>query len=404
VTAPVASGDLLWVDAGGGASGDMILGALIDLGVPVRAIRDPLRTLPLEGWTLSARRIERAGLVLRQARVGLRRGAGAGGRTWRDIRKVIESGDIPAEPRRRALRVFRRLIEAEAEVHGRSPEQVHLHEAGAVDAIVDVVGACVGLDRLGVRRIVVSPLTTGFGSIRCSHGTYPVPAPATTLLVRGVPVRGGAIETERLTPTGAAILTTLADGYGPLPAMVPRAVGYGAGARDLGDDPNALRMVLGEPLAPTRERDAVRVVEFEVDDATPQLLAWAVERCLADGALDVFTTPVLMKKGRAGHLVTVLVRPTDFGRIAERILAETPTLGLRYRDERRVELERERVRVPTPYGKIAVKVGRIGSTLKAWPEFDDCATRAAQHGVPLREVQESALVAWRASKRSRRKR
>jgi uncharacterized protein (TIGR00299 family) protein len=401
------TGGILHVDAGGGASGDMILGALLDLGVPLRVLREALTGLPVGGFTLSSRRVERAGLILRKATVRVRRSAPRHRRTWAGIRKLVEAGGLAPEVRDAALAIFRRLFEAEAEVHGRPLDRVHLHEAGGIDAIVDVVGACVGLHRLAPARVVVSTLTTGFGTVRCDHGVYPVPAPATALLVRGTPVRAGAIEAERLTPTGAAILTTVADGWGPLPAMIPRAVGYGAGDRDLGADPNALRMTLGEPLGgvlPTGSSGAdaeVRVVEFDVDDATPQSLAHVAERLLADGALDVTTTPTVMKKGRAGHRLTVLVRPDRLGAVAERILRETPTLGLRYRDERRIELGRETVRVRTAYGAVTVKVGRLGDEPKAWPEYEDCAALAARKGVTLRAVQEAALAAWRVRSKPR---
>jgi hypothetical protein len=390
---------VLFIDAGAGASGDMILGALVDLGVPLAPIRRALGSLPMGGWSIGSRRVRRAGISACKIEVRLRgRGRERG---WREIRRIVAGGDLKPEVRDRALGVFRRLIEAEAKVHGTSADRVHLHEAGATDAIVDIVGACVGLAHLNPAQIVVSPMTTGYGTVRCRHGVYPVPGPATALLVRHAPVRSGDVEAERLTPTGAAILTTIAGRWGWMPPLRPLAVGYGAGDRDLGEHPNLLRMVLGdgEPTVPApahAEHAEVLVVEFSVDDATPQLLAFATERLLAAGALEVYTAPVVMKKGRPGHHVTALARPAAAPDIFDVILRETGTLGLRYRNESRVELRRSMERVVTPFGPVNVKVGYLGpSQRKPWPEYEDCAEIARRRGVTLREVQLAALRAVR---------
>ena len=388
---------ILFVDGTSGAAGDMVLGALVDLGVPLARIRRVLESLPVEGWRLSSRRVTRAGLTARKISVRL---AGAHpGRGWREIQRILKAGDLEPTVRDRALRIFRRLIEAEAEVHGVAPERVHLHEVGGIDAIVDIVGACVALDHLAPDRIVVSTLTTGAGTVRCAHGIYPVPAPATARLVRGVPVRGGDIEVERLTPTGAAILTTVADAWGPLPVMRPSKVGHGAGDRDLGDDPNFLTMILGHSaLAATRSGGSAEalVLEFNVDDATPQALAYASERLLRDGALEVYTTPVHMKKGRSGHQITVLAEPDHLEIMAAIVLEETSTLGLRYRRVGRIELERSRVKVKTRHGTVRVKVGHLdGRAIQAWPEYEDCAAIARRRNVPLKEIQQAALETWR---------
>ncbi len=384
----------------------MLLGALVDLGVPVAALRRALETLPLEGWSIRARSIERCGLKLRKVDVRVR--GHEHGRGWRELKRILEGGKLTPLVRQRALRVFRRLIEAEAEVHGVSADEVHLHEAGATDALVDIVGACVGLQELGVERIVVSPLTTGFGQVRCEHGVYPVPAPATALLVRGVPVSGGDVEGERLTPTGAALLTTLADAWGPLPAMRPEAVGYGAGDRDFGATPNALRLIVGRPdppPAPAAELLEIAVVECTVDDSNPQAVAYAAGRLLACGALEVFTTSVTMKKGRVGHNLTVLGRPALVRELTAVLLQETSTLGVRIRTERRVELERRIDRVTTDYGAVRVKVGLLaGSEVRAWPEYDDCAALATRNGVSLWDVQRAALAAHARPRAARRRR
>jgi uncharacterized protein (TIGR00299 family) protein len=382
----------------------MILGALVDVGVPLARLRRALATLPLQGWTLRSRRVDRCGISARRVEVGVRRGADVPARRFSDVRRIVDGGELPAPVRDRALAIFRRLFEAEARVHGGDWRRVHLHEAGAIDAIVDVVGAAFAVGELGVTRVVVSPLTTGFGRVRCSHGIYPVPAPATLELVRDHPVASGEIETERLTPTGAAVLTTLADAWGPLPAMRPLAVGYGAGRRQLEREPNALRAVLGEsaadgsPFSPLDEE--VAVIELAVDDATPQALAHAAERLAERGAIDVRTTPTVMKKGRSGHALTVLARPADVAALADLLFAETTTLGLRVRHERRIVLERSTVRVATRHGSVRVKVGRReGRAVQAWPEYDDCAMLARRRGVALADVQQAALESYRRKRR-----
>ncbi len=401
---------ILYVDATAGAAGDMILGALLDLGVPLSRVRDALASLPIRGFSLSSRRVVRSGLAARKAVV--RVADAAEERGWRDIRRILERGRLDPAVRERALRIFRRLIEAEAEAHGKTPDEVHLHEAGAVDAIVDVVGACVGLHELAPDRIVVSRVTTGSGRVDCRHGSYPVPGPATAALLRGAPATGGDAEGERLTPTGAAILTTIADGWGTLPPGRILATGHGAGDREFEDRPNVLRMFLVESERAPAARPAaspveppgagVLVLEVTLDDAPPQVVAYAAERLLAEGALDVFTTPVHMKKGRTGHLLTALARPDRLEALAAVVLRETPTLGLRYRREERIELERRTISVTTPYGRVRVKEGILdGKPLNAWPEYEDCARLARSRSVPLRQVQEAAIVAYGAPRAHR---
>jgi len=398
---------LLFVDGGAGAAGDMILGALIDLGVPVARLKRVLGTLPLTGWSLRSRRIERHALVGRK--VDIRISEPQPHRGWKAIERIVKAGDLEPAVRDRALEVFRRLIEAEAEVHGLPVGRTHLHEAGAADAIIDVVGACYGVHHLGVERVVVSPMTTGHGTVICQHGTYPVPAPATLLLVRDCPVVAGDIEVERLTPTGAAILTTLADTWGPMPSMRPARVAYGAGDREFDDHPNFLRMILGQgdavPIATGPDASAVLVLETTVDDVPPQTLAHACERLFELGAFEVYTSAVVMKKGRSGHLITVLGRPEQFDELSACLVAETSTLGLRYRIEQRLELDRESRRVRTPWGQVRVKVGRAGNRqIRAWPEYEDCAAIARGHGLTLGEVQRAALDAFKSRKKKSTKR
>ncbi|ANM29205.1 hypothetical protein ABI59_05770 [Acidobacteria bacterium Mor1] len=401
---------VLYIDArSAGAAGDMLLGAAIDLGVSPAQVRKALEGLPLSGYRLSSRRITRASLRVRRVHVRLD-GDHHAHRGWREIRRILSKSGLAPAVRRRAEAVFRRLLEAEAEVHGKTFDSVHLHEAGGIDAIVDVVGTCFALDRLAPDRIVVSPMRTGFGQVRCAHGVYPIPAPATALLCRGVPVFAGDIPGEHLTPTGAALLTTLADEWGEMPAMTPETIGYGAGSREREDDPNALRMVLGHSGDVVEEGagDEVVVLEWAMDDIDPQRLAHACERLLEAGALDVTTAAVTMKKGRSGHALTALCAPGDFMSLSDLVFRETGTLGLRYRRERRRVLPRETARVKTPYGAVTLKVGILdGEIVRAWPEHDECATLARKKKVSLEAVREAALRAYRelpAKKRLARKR
>ena len=409
---------VLWIDAVAGGSGDMLLGALVDAGVPVGILRDAVGSLPLRGWTLDARRVMRGGIAAVKVDVGVSGGDpdrhvarpadGPGpfhdehhGRSRSEIRRLLESGGLPAAVREAALRTFDRLFEAEGAAHGIDPSAVHLHEAGADDAIIDIVGTCAGIAHLAPDRIVVSPVTPGWGTVECAHGTYPVPGPATAHLLRGVPLSGVDAKGERLTPTGAALLTTLAGGWGALPAMVPTAIGYGAGSRDFPERPNCLRLVVGDAEAGARAlpgEGQVLVVECTLDDATPQAIAFAVERAFAAGALDAFIVPVVMKKGRSGHLLTVIARPERFESISDAMLRDTTTIGVRFRREGRVELDRAIATVETPWGPIRVKAaGRDGEVWHAWPEFDDCAEAARRSGASLLDVQQGALAAFRAA-------
>jgi len=415
---------VLWLDATAGASGDMILGALVDLGAPFAVVKRAVASLGLRGVRLSRHAVVRGAVAAtkidvliaghahddRHVHTGRRRPGDVHGRTLGAIRKIIATAPIDPTVRDRALVVFRRLVAAEGEAHGLAAKSVHLHEAGAADAIADVVGVCAALHEIGPDRIVVSPLTTGSGTVACAHGLYPVPGPATSLLVRGAPLSGIEAVGERLTPTGAAILTSIANAYGGLPSMTLKGVGHGAGARDDPERPNSVRAMLGVRAIPDRGRSAtplapgVIVVEFTVDDATPQLLAYAIERLFAAGALDVHTTPVQMKKGRAGRQVTALVRPEDFDAVTRAALTETTTFGLRFRAEGRVELERAIEKIPTPYGAIRVKVGRLaGSEIHATPEYEDCAAAARKHRVPLLVVQQAALSKRGAARQVARK-
>ncbi len=392
---------ILYIDAFAGASGDMILGALVDLGVPLKVIREAVMSLPVSGWRLSTRRVNRQGIAARLVRVGTPPEGPCRG--WKEISRILRAGSLHLPVRDRALLIFRRILEAEAKVHGVPFEKVHLHEAGALDAIIDVVGACAGLNHLAPDRIMVSPLVTGSGTVRCRHGEYPVPAPATLRLIEGVPSTSGDLPGERLTPTGAAILTAVADDWGAMPAMALRKTGYGSGTRDFPDRPNVLRMMLGD-AAGSGSADEVVVLECTLDDTVPQIIAHTAGRLLDEGALDVWTTPVHMKKGRAGLAITVLARENRFQALAWILLEETGSLGLRYRRESRLELDRESTAVRTRFGTIRIKTGFLaGSPARSWPEYEDCAKAARSRNVPLREVQDAALLAWHKKQEKNRR-
>ena len=393
-----------YFDCFSGASGDMILGALVSAGLTPETLRADLARMPVGDYELKIHDVTRQGFAATKVDVTLT--GTAGHRRLQDITNIIATADLPLVVRDRARRIFVRLAEAEAKVHGTTPDQVHFHEVGAVDAIVDIVGAVVGLHRLGVERVVCSPIPTGSGTITCRHGVMPIPAPATAELLAGVPIAECNETGELTTPTGAAILTTLADGYGPLPAMTIRRIGWGAGTREGAHRPNILRLFVGEPgeaamsaaeqEALSQTADEIVVLEANLDDATGEQIGHAFEALFAAGALDVYTTPITMKKNRPGVLLSVLA-PFDKQRACEGVLfAETTTFGIRRSICSRRKLARSIETVSTRFGDIRVKVGRGGGEPIAAPEYEDCARAARERGVPLRDVMFEARRAWQA--------
>lgn len=385
-----------YFDCFSGAAGDMILAALVHAGLELEILRALLPKLGLTGVQIDAQRVQRGGLAATHVEVRVDPQAACAHRHLPDILGLIDRAGLPERVAARARRVFTRLAEAEAAVHGVDVGRVHFHEVGAADAIVDVVGACVGIDTLGLERIICSPIPTGTGTVRCAHGVLPLPAPATAELLRGVPLAACDEPAELTTPTGAALLTTLAEGYGPVPAMRVESIGYGAGMREGQTRPNVLRLLVGE-LDETVHEPAERIVvlETQVDDATGQTVAHALGRALEAGALDAFAVPILMKKGRPGQLLTVLCQPADADALAGVLFRETTTFGVRRHECIRSVLARAQVTVTTPFGSIRVKVGtRGGETIQAWPEYEDCAAAARAHGVALRTVQEAARREW----------
>jgi uncharacterized protein (TIGR00299 family) protein len=393
----------LYFDCFAGVSGDMLIGALIDLGVDLDALSNQLSSLGLSAYQVKAERVKRSGIAAVKFNVEVDEGKQPS-RKLADISEVINRSELSAQVKARSIQIFERLAEAEAQVHGSTRERVHFHEVGAVDSIIDTVGAMIGLDMLGVDRFFASPLRLGHGLVQTQHGLMPVPAPATAELVRGVPVYAGEIEGEFVTPTGAAIVTALCEGFGPLPEMEITRVGYGAGSRDPKGFPNALRIVMGDVSESSAKvenesrylSDSVMVVETNIDDMNPQAYGFVMERAFALGALDVFIIAAQMKKARPGTLLTVLCEPAKTDSIIEMLLRETTTLGVRYYESKRRVLERAIETVETEYGEVRMKVARAGDrTLHFLPEYDDCARLATGHGKPVIEVQSAAIAAYR---------
>ena len=428
---------VLYFDCFSGASGDMIVGALIDAGVPLEAIRGSLGSLSIDREVVWTERVTRAGISATQfcvrgeaaaldhahdherddshaARPSRRRAAGEshvevageshhhsqGHRTLPEIYGLIDGSRLSAAGKDRAKSLFARLGEVEGAIHGTPPEAVHLHEVGALDSIVDIVSAVCALESIGADRIVSSPLNVGSGTICLSHGLYPVPAPATVRLLEGVPIYAGPQRTEMVTPTGALLVTSYATEFGPIPAMRVKQTGYGAGARDLPDTPNVLRVLIGESDS-TAPSHSVAVIEAEIDDMNPQIFGIVMDRLLAEGALDVFYTPIQMKKNRPGTLMSVIAVPSARERLTSTIFRETTTIGVRYREMTRECLDRETQTLATPLGPVRFKVARRnGEILNASPEFDDCVRLAEQTGRSVKDVQAAATKAWLDSQRS----
>jgi len=391
---------IAYFDCFSGVSGDMILGALVDAGLEVERLKAELARLPLSGYRLSAHTVQRRGL--RGTHVEVEVSEKGMERHLHEIKEIIESSDLPDEVKARSLTIFRRLAEAEARVHGISIERVHFHEVGAMDAIIDVVGAVVGLWLLGVERVYASPVHVGRGTVRCAHGTLPVPAPATQELLREVPIYGRDVEAELVTPTGAAILTTLVKEFGKefgsAPPMQVEQVGYGAGSRDL-PLPNLLRVSIGETTEEARgyEEDLVTLIEANIDDMNPQWYEHVTARLFDAGALDVFLTPIQMKRGRPAVQLSALVAEQHVVDALDILFAETTTIGVRACPMRRWKLRRERVVVKTRYGPIGVKVARRGeAVMNVAPEYRECQRIAEEQGVSLKEVFQLAQEAARA--------
>ena len=423
---------VIYFDCFSGAAGDMILGALLDAGVPLDAVRAALGSLGID-HDIEAARVVRAGVSATHLKV-VPRGATAAGehrhahahdhghahghshahgrehapgedghRTVAEIAHLIDHSALSPAGKARASSMIQRLAEAEAAIHDIPVSEVHLHEVGAVDSIIDIVGIVSALEWLGIEDIVSSPLNVGGGTVTIAHGTYPVPAPATLRLLAGVPTYGGEVQSELVTPTGALVVSTYAKAFGPLPAMTVEKSGYGAGTKDFAGRPNVLRVIIGERhavgRAEPRGSDVVKI-ECAIDDMNPQLFGPVFDRLFAAGALDVYTTPIQMKKGRPGVLLTVLGRPDDRPALCDILFRETTTIGVRFETMARETLERRSEDVTIAGGVIRIKVAtRHGEVVNAAPEFDDCVRVATVTGQSVKAVQAEALRAWFAHAR-----
>lgn len=440
---------IAYIECFSGISGDMFLGALVDAGVPADLLREAVRALNL-GAELQISRVDRSGITSTKVDVVINgepdrpresaqpahhvhshqhghahqhehrhpdgtvhshdhahddepahehgnNSAHAHGRHLSEIKKIISAAPISSKARQTATAVFDALGAAEAKIHNVPVETIHFHEVGAVDAIVDIVCAAVGSEALDVDRFIVSPLNVGGGTVVCAHGTFPVPAPATVELLKGAPVFSGEIQKELVTPTGAAIVSTLAHSFGPMPPMTLDFSGYGAGSRNFPSHANVVRITVGESQIPQQSssdlpRDEVVVLEANIDDLNPQLFGYVAEQALAAGALDVFATPVQMKKSRPGTLITLLAKPGDAERIARLVFRETSTIGIRTRREQRYVLPRRHEAVQTQWGEVRMKIAQIkGSVSNYSPEYEDCRRIAEQHHVPLKHVMQEAI-------------
>lgn len=383
---------VIYVDAFSGASGDMILGALLDLGVPLEAMEEPLKRLPMGQWEFRVARESRHHIHGTRVHVQVYPQAHEH-RTHAQIREMLLQSALPQGVKDRSLRIFNELANAEARVHDKAPEQITFHEVGAVDSIVDIVGAVLGFEWLKPHKVVVSALPLGKGFVHAHHGTLPVPAPATIELLRGVPVYQGDEEAELVTPTGAAILKEVAQEFGDMPPMKPQKVGYGVGSKDLPRRPNLLRMILGESEALGLREDWV--LEANIDDMNPEFVEHLMDRLLEAGALDVGWCPMVMKRGRPGGLLKVLVEGRNRDSVSEVILMESTSIGLRAHAVERQCLERRYEEVETPWGKARVKVCFSGErVLNALPEYQDCRDIALKSKVPLKEIYFRALAAY----------
>jgi uncharacterized protein (TIGR00299 family) protein len=426
-----------YLDCFAGISGDMLLGALIDSGVPLQVFHQAVTALDL-GASLKVEKVDRSGIASTKVHVFENGKPAEGGhmqasepsqahehhhhddaheaghshthyephdhhhdhshgRSLSVIRSLIQSAKLPEQVKQTAITAFELLGASEAKIHNVDIETIHFHEVGAVDAIVDIVAASAGIHALGIDAWYCSPLNVGNGMFDCAHGRFPVPAPATADLLRNTPTYSAHVQYELVTPTGAALIRALSPIFGPQPAMRVQQIGYGAGSKNPKGFPNVLRLSIGD--AADANESSVAVIETAIDDLSPQILAYVTERALALGALDVMSTAVQMKKGRLGTLLTILADDANVATLEDLVLRETSTLGIRIHHERRSCLDRSYITVMTLYGDIRMKVGRRGGEiLNAAPEFDDCRAAAAQHNVPLKLVQQAAITAYHMSK------
>ena len=390
-----------YFDCFSGISGDMTLGALVHAGCPLEHLRGKLAGLQVPGWEITSEKVWKNGMAATHVRVKTEDTHTH--RSLSTILGIIEKSTLDPEVKARASAIFTKLGEAEASVHDVPIEKIHFHEVGAVDAIVDIVGASIGFSGLGIEVFSCSALNIGGGTAKMAHGVLPVPAPATARLLMGKPTYSNGLQKELVTPTGAAIVATVCEHFGPQPPMKVSAIGYGAGTTDLETQPNVLRIMIGEVAAKRVEGHGgtIRVLEANLDDMSPQIFGYVMDKALGEGALDVFATPVQMKKNRPGMLVTILCMPEDEVKFRDMLFAETTTIGVRTHLVERYALAREYVRVSTRFGEVRVKVSSAdGRVQQVSPEFDDCRKLAEEKNVPLHEVMEQALLRYQEQHQS----
>jgi uncharacterized protein (TIGR00299 family) protein len=392
----------LYFDCFAGASGDMILGALVGAGVDPSALTEQLELLGVAGWKIDFDKVDRSGISATFARVHIAHEHAH--RHLSDILKIIYDSRLSQNVKDRAARIFSLLAAAEARVHDQPIEKIHFHEVGALDAIIDVCGAAIGFELLGIERFWCSPLRVGTGMTEMAHGRFPIPPPAVAELLKDKPIYAGDIEGEFVTPTGAAIIAAVCEQFGPVPPMKIAATGYGAGTRYHQKFPNALRIFVGETEETTVQDETLLMIETNIDDISPQVIGYAMDMAFDLGALDCYLTHTQMKKNRPGMLFSILCRPEDREKFLQMLFTETTTIGARSYEVARRALVRETVQVETQFGAIDVKVayldnGASNGAANAMPEFEQCRAAAKQAGVPLREVQEAAHAAYLIKKR-----
>ncbi|MDY6790489.1 MAG: nickel pincer cofactor biosynthesis protein LarC [Thermodesulfobacteriota bacterium] len=385
---------LAYFDCFSGISGDMTLGSLIDLGVPVEWLQERLREIPLTDFDIAVEPILRNGLRAQNVYVNVKDDGTS--RNYDHIKSLIKSSPLSAGVKNNSLEIFKKIASAEAKIHGCLIQKVHFHEVGGVDAIVDIVGTALCLEYLGIKKVIASKIPLGRGFVSCSHGTLPLPAPATIEILKDVPVYGTEIDHELVTPTGAAIIASLADSFEAMPQMTVEKIGYGAGKNDLGSRPNLLRVIVGTASAGWMEnhakcqKDRIVVVETCIDDMNPEIFGFLMDRLLADGVLDVLWIPVFMKKNRPGTMIQVLCRDETKDRVIHRILSETTSLGIRYYDVQRRFLQRQRIKIKTKYGRQYVKqVKDLDGSVRIVPEYEVCKKIASEKNIPIRKVYET---------------
>ncbi len=406
----------IYFDCFAGAAGDMLLGALLDVGLDFSALEGELRKLSIADYAISTRRLVKQNVTSQKFDVTLTKktqyqhhgrmhSTTPHGRSYARIREILESASIPNVPKNRAVSAFHRLGVVEARIHGVDIESVHFHEVGAVDSIIDITGYFLGLHMLGIERVVSSPLPVGRGYVECAHGRMPIPAPATAKLLEGVPVMDNGLKGEVLTPTGALLLSESAESFGPIPEMKITKVGYGAGEKDQKNMPNVVRALLGESQ-PSRNDNhppaIIAVLETNIDDMSPEFFPYLIKGALKAGALDAFSTPIVGKKGRPAQLFTILSPVSKKEALTRFVFQETSTLGVRHRTMHRSIAERQWMNVTLPWGQVRVKKGTFeGKLINLAPEYEDCKRLAEENGVPLKQVMEAAASRARETQGSR---